>query len=210
MFAQIIQGRVHDPAGLHHLLNRWVGELSPGAPGWLGTTAGVTDDGEFIAVVRFDDEAQARRNSDRAEQGAWWEEAAKHFDSPPQFRDCPQVDLVAGGGRDDAGFVQVIQSRFSDRAAVDDAMARLDAFQENRERMRPDLLGVVVAWHPDGEGMTEVAYFTTEAEARENEARLDAGTVPADVRRAFEEWRAVTTDVRYLDLRDPWLSSPTH
>ena len=33
----------------------------------------MTADGRMVALVRFDSEEAARRNSDRPEQGAWWE-----------------------------------------------------------------------------------------------------------------------------------------
>ncbi|MGE5763508.1 MAG: hypothetical protein ACM3ZF_06425, partial [Mycobacterium leprae] len=58
---------------------RWVEELAPGAAGWLGSTAGVTDDGRFIGLARFESEQAARRNSDRPEQGRWWAETSKLF-----------------------------------------------------------------------------------------------------------------------------------
>ena len=57
--------------------------------GWLdrllGGTAGVTEDGRFIAVVRFESEEDARRNRDRPEQDRWWSETAKLFDGSPHF-----------------------------------------------------------------------------------------------------------------------------
>ena len=57
MFIQVMQGRATNPDGIHAELDRWRAELQPGADpgadGWLGSTSGVTDDGRFIAVVRF-------------------------------------------------------------------------------------------------------------------------------------------------------------
>lgn len=43
--------------------------VSPGAPGWLGSTGGATDGGELALVVRFESAGAARRDSDRPEQG---------------------------------------------------------------------------------------------------------------------------------------------
>jgi hypothetical protein len=80
MFIQVIQGKVADAAGLHAAMDRWVQKLQPGATGFLGCTAGITDDGTFIAAVRFESAEAARRNSDRPEQGAWWAETAICFD----------------------------------------------------------------------------------------------------------------------------------
>ena len=61
MFVQVIEGKVSDPAAVKELVDRWVADLSSGAGGWLGTTAGVTSSGRMVAVVRFEDEAAARR-----------------------------------------------------------------------------------------------------------------------------------------------------
>jgi hypothetical protein len=71
VFIQVMQGRATNPDGIHAELDRWRAELQPGADGWLGSTSGVTDDGRFIAVVRFASEELARRNSDRPEQDDW-------------------------------------------------------------------------------------------------------------------------------------------
>jgi hypothetical protein len=49
MFVQVIQGQVSDAGQARAALDRWVQELAPGATGWLGSTAGVTEDGRFIA-----------------------------------------------------------------------------------------------------------------------------------------------------------------
>ena len=49
MFVQVIQGSVSDPAQVRETLETWVRDLSGDATGWLGTTAGVTDDGRFIS-----------------------------------------------------------------------------------------------------------------------------------------------------------------
>ena len=53
MFVQVIKAQASDPEQVHAQLDRWAQELAPGATGWLGSTAGVTDDGRFIALARF-------------------------------------------------------------------------------------------------------------------------------------------------------------
>ncbi len=68
MFVQVIQGRAKDPAGLRKQFQAWDNELRPRATGFLGSTAGVSDDGEFIALARFESEEAARANSDSPEQ----------------------------------------------------------------------------------------------------------------------------------------------
>jgi hypothetical protein len=65
MFVQVFQGKVSDAAGVRDRLETWVRDLAPGAHGWLGSTAGVTDAGDLIALARFESEEAAQRNSDR-------------------------------------------------------------------------------------------------------------------------------------------------
>ncbi|MDP8977102.1 MAG: hypothetical protein M3N17_00680 [Actinomycetota bacterium] len=201
MFIQVIQGRVREPAGLRRRIDDWNRDLAPGAEGWLGTTAGVTQDGEFVAVVRFDSEEAARRNSDRPEQGRWWEETARLFDGAAAFRDYASAETFLGGGSDEAGFVQVMQGRSND---IDRMVAAERELSGLLREHRPDLIGGTVGWTRAGE-FTETAYFTSEAEAREGERRLEQG--PSDLQAAFQEWMGMVEEIEYLDLADPWLFS---
>ena len=196
MFVQVIQGQANDREGLRAQFDRWQDQLSAGATGWLGATAGVTDDGQFVAVVRFESEEAARRNSDRPEQGEWWAETAKLFDGDPTFSDSTEVDDMFGGGSNDAGFVQVIQGRATDKARLRELSRSAEA--ELREA-RPDILGGTTAWN--GDEFTDTVYFTTEAAAREGEAK----ELPADSAAGASEWMSLMSDLRYYDLRQPWL-----
>jgi hypothetical protein len=90
MFIQIMQGQATNPDGIRTQLDRWKAELAPVADGWLGSTAGITDDGYFIAVVRFASEELARRNSDRPEQDARWNQMAQHL-AEVAFHDSTRV-----------------------------------------------------------------------------------------------------------------------
>lgn len=117
MFVQVIQGRVSDPGPVRAALERWVEELAPEASGWLGSTAGVTDDGRFIGLARFESEEAARRNSDRPEQDRWWAETSKLFTGEVSFRDSRQVLVDVVVDPDEAGFVQVIQGPAATRGA---------------------------------------------------------------------------------------------
>jgi hypothetical protein len=116
VFIQVMQGRATNSDGTHAELDRWRAELQPGVDGWLGSTSGVTDDGRFIAVVRFASEELARRNSDRPEQDAWWSQASKHL-AEVAFDDSTRVHTYGEGGSDQAGFVQVIQGHSPDWSA---------------------------------------------------------------------------------------------
>ena len=200
MFIQVIQGRALDPAGIRAEMDRWLAELAPGAQGWLGATSGVTEDGRFISVVRFESQELAQRNSDRPEQGEWWDAASKHMDDVV-FHDCPRVRTFKGGGSDRAGFVQVIQAHSDD-------LARLAAEgMRQEERMieqAPHILGMTMAEHADREGdFTQTVYFTSEEEARAFERQHPAESDPA-----FAEIYGLVSEQRYHDLRSPWLDSP--
>ena len=196
MFIQVMQGRTSDAAGLRRQMDRWNDELRGGAQGFLGTTAGVTDDGRFIALARFESADAARGNSERPEQGTWWEETSKYFDGAVEFHDCTETETLLRGGSNDAGFVQVMVGRTARRqelAALEQQMlAELGS-------LRPELIGGIRAW--DGEDFFEAAYFTDEAAAREGES----GELPEDVSEAFEQFNELAGDLEYLDLREPWL-----
>ena len=114
MFVQVIQGHVSDAAQVRAQLGSWVQEVAPGAVGWLGSTSGVTDDGRLIALARFESGEAARRNSDRPEQTAWWEQTAALFTGEPVFHDSTSVQVDTPGDPSQAGFVQVMQGRSSD------------------------------------------------------------------------------------------------
>ncbi len=202
MFVQVIQGRAHDPSAVRGLMERWAEELGPDAPGYLGSTAGVSDDGELVVVARFESEDAARRNSDRPEQGAWWDEFAKSLDGPATFHDATDVELLFDGGSDRAGFVQVIQGRVTDRDRFVSAQRQMQ--EAGRSDLgREDLIGGLMALH-DGDRFTQLAYFTSEEEARRGES-----AEPSPERQRFwDEWTSSVDDVRYIDLRRPWLHSP--
>ena len=202
MFVQVIQGRVSDPAGMRAHVESWATTVGQDAQGWLGTTGGVTDDGTSIAVVRFDSEDAARRNSDRPEQGEWWNTMSSFFDGEPQFSDCTIVDVDTYGDPDQAGFVQVMRGKVSDARQARDLMA---GDTTDWPSFRPDILGTLWASTEDGD-WTMTIYFTSEAEAREGEQKEP----PAEAAALMEELNSMAAgEPTYLDLRDPWLMSPS-
>lgn len=200
MFVQVIQGHVSDARQLRARMDQWVADLSATAVGWLGSTTGVTADGTAIALARFESEDAARRNSDRPEQGRWWAETEKLFDGGVTFHDCPEVYLMGRGGSDEAGFVQVMQGRYT---RPDKAIELLQRLEQPLRELRPDVIGGELCLHGDG-GYTQAMYFTSEAEARVGEKKEP----PREVRAAMDEGAAITTDLVFLDLTDPWLHSP--
>jgi hypothetical protein len=200
MFVQVINGRAADAAALKALGDRWYSELAPGAAGWLGSTAGVTADGEAVILARFESAEAAQANSDRPEQGEWWSEAQECLAGEPTFGDYDDVILVRGGGSDDAEFVQVMLGRTSDPGRQRELTRE---FESAASDVRPDILGGVVGINDDGT-FAQAFYFTSEAEARQGEKQ----ELPEQVRDSFNEEMALTTDIRYLDLTDPWVYSP--
>jgi hypothetical protein len=202
MFAQVIQARTKDAAALWNRMEEWDRSLKPGARGFLGSTAGVSDDGEFIAIARFDSEEAARRNSDRPEQGRWWAETERHLEGDVRFYDCTEVETVWDGGSDDAGFVQVIQGRLKDEDhKAQWRQAEADAEQWLREN-RPDLIGGVRAWQ--GTAFSDFVYFTSEEDARVGERKQP----PAESGASAEDWMAQVDDLKFIDLKRPHFSSP--
>jgi hypothetical protein len=193
MFMQIIQGRVRDAEALRRAADEWRRDLMPGATGFLGSTSGVTADGMGVVVARFESEDAARANGARPEQSAWWERTKPLFDGDVTFIDCPECDAMMGGGSDDAGFVQLIAGRATDREAMRAAGREMEI---DLRASRPDIVGGVVGWHDDRE-FVQVMYFTDEAAARAGERAMASNE-------RVSEWGALLDgEPAFLDLRDP-------
>src|SRR6185503_7817046 len=133
----------------------------------LGSTGGVTDDGTMIAMVRFESEEAARRNSDRPEQGQWWSQMSELLTSDPTFTESDDVVLDLVGDPDQAHFVQVMKGHGSDPERARELMGQ---HRDEWAAFRPDMLGSVVAMDESGD-YTMAMYFTTEAEARAGEKK---------------------------------------
>ncbi len=201
MFVQVIRGRVSDPAQLRAAMDLWTERLAADAQGWLGSTAGVTDDGRFVALARFESEQAARRNSERPEQHQWWMETAKLFDGEVTFADSSDVTIDLAGDPDAAGFVQVMQGRGSDPDRARELMAQNP---DEWAAFRPEVLGSLAVGH-EGGGYTMVLYFTSEEAAREGERKEP----PPALRAQMAEMDQLSIgEPEFLDLRQPWLISP--
>ncbi len=198
MFVQVIKGKTSDPDAVRRRFDEWKASLGSGAAGWRGTTAGVTDDGTFIAVVEFDSAEAARANSDRPEQGRWWSETEPLL-ADVQFVDSDDVMTLLGGPDPDATFVQVIEERVSD---VERARKFWEVAEREIPRQRPDVRGGIAAFH--GDHVTQVVYFSDEGSAREGESRQS----DEEQQSQMAEMADVFSDPTYLDLRDPWHQRP--
>jgi hypothetical protein len=196
VFIQIIQGKCNTTEdAMRARLDQWRTDCEPGAEGFLGGTYGMTDDGTFVAVVRFENEELAMANSARPEQSRWWAETEKMFDGPVEFHNCRNVLLMMDGGSDDAGFVQLIRGKMDDPAGLE---SMLQATTPMLHEMRPDIIGATIAIEDDGT-FTETVAFTSESAAREGEAK----PMPDDM---AEQWQSMG-DVTFLDLHHPWFAT---
>jgi hypothetical protein len=201
VFVQVIKGQVADAGRLRAAFDRWARELAPGAAGWLGSTAGVTEDGRFIALARFESAEAARRNSDRPEQDRWWAETSQALAGEASFADSSDVVLDLVGDPDGAGFVQVMQGRGND---PDRARELMEQDSSAWADFRPDILGSVAVLH-DGGAYTMAIYFTSEEEAREGERKEP----PPELKAQMEEMDALSEGMpEFFDLKEPWLYAP--
>jgi hypothetical protein len=196
MFVQVIEAKTKDREAIRSEMDRWIQELGPTSEGWLGSTEGVTQDGRFIAIARFESEEQARRNSDKPEQGEWWQRVSQHFAGEATFWEATDT---AGEGSDSAGFVQVMKGRVNDLEAA----KRLDQ-QMEREMpdKRPDVIGSFTAYREDGTFYSAI-YFTSLEEARRAEKEMNENPPPE-----MEQWGALMDgELTFYDLEEPWLHS---
>lgn len=197
MFVQVIEGTVRDAEGLERQWQKWMEQLSPRAVGWIGSTGGITPDGRFIAAVRFESADAAAENSNRPQQSEWWSETEAML-TDVTFRESSDYSAT-GEPSDDAGFVQIMHGRATDRGRMEALDADMD---EVVREQRPDLLGGYQVWLPEDE-FVAVNYFSSEAEARAGERK----DLPEDLADSFAEWQSLMENVRWFDLPDPWLHS---
>lgn len=192
MFIQVMQATCSRADEVRAFMEKWTDDDSIG---FLGGTFGVTDDGDFLGVVRFESAEAASANSARPETDALSREFAGLLDSPVEFADYDDVTDFLGGGSDDAGFVQVIRGHVDDVAAAKEFVGDPGGIRD----MRPEIIGGTFAVSADGD-FTQTIYFTDEASAREGEQKEP----PAEVRDAIETMIAGAT---FYDLRNPWFES---
>jgi hypothetical protein len=192
MFVQVIKGKTSNPDAMLALGEKWQKELRPGAKGYLGGTVGASTDGTFVAVIQFTDDVAAKENSERPEQDAFFKEMQAHIDGEPTFRESSDTSLLFDGPSAKAGFVQLMESTCKDRAKAQamESGEMLDALR----KARPDLLGGLRVWI--GDQVIEVAYFTSEADARAAE-KSEAFDTPQ------QDFASLYDNMTYTDLPNP-------
>jgi hypothetical protein len=201
MFVQVIKGKVSDAARVRAQFDKWVEEQAPQATGWLGSTAGVTDDGTLVVLARFESEELAQQNSNRPEQTAGWEETSALFTDEPVFQNSTYVEVDTPGDPGQAEFVQVMQGRSSDPDRARELMANDPT---DWQAFRPDILGTVSVGHEEG-AWTMAIYFISEEAAREGEQKEP----PPETQKMMEEVGALAIgEPVFYDLKDPWLHAP--
>jgi len=168
-------------------------ELTPGVVGFLGSTAGVSTNDDFVVLARYDSAAACTASRARPESEAWWRDLEAFIDGEPVVKESGRVSVLISG-TDNAGFVQIMEGT-GDPAAL----AALDErFLELAPTYRPDIMGGYRAYFDDGT-WADITYFTSETEARAGESR----EMPAEVAQLFEEFGRVAGIVAYHDLTEP-------
>ncbi|HEX9342979.1 MAG TPA: hypothetical protein VF995_05120 [Actinomycetota bacterium] len=202
MFVQILQGKVADAGGVRSELDRWWRELGPAAPGWRRLTAGLSDDGELLALLRFDSRESYRRYRARPEQKAWLGGLEFCLAAPVTIIECSAGYLLEAGDSEAAGFIQVVQGRTTDPARF--AATRPEA-EWTLRRHAPHVLGVVFLEHGGSDGyFTEVTYCTSERETRAAERQMPVEmAVLLGTRRSFVE------DFRLIECRELGICGPS-
>lgn len=196
IFVRIADGHAEDREAVGDSYLRWFDEIAPESEGWLGATAGISDDGEFVSIMRFVSREAARR--DLADEESWWKELSGHL-SDAEVLESAEV-ATFGEKRPDAeevGFVQVVRARAS---AIPEVLERVAEHEEHhlREQDLP-VLGGLVAHHGD-DHFTEVIYYPSV-----EGARGEAGELPEEGISIVERIAGHLTGARYLRIRDPWV-----
>jgi hypothetical protein len=196
MFLQVIQGRVPDRTAMRAQHDAWVTEIGATEPGWIGSTAGITEDDRFICLSAFNTREAFARVVGRPDAQEWWARSERLFLGQVVTSEYLDVVQVLDGPAQDAGFVQVAQGRAADAG-------RLAALQKELLRVlpdgRPDIVGGLGAVSPDGR-FVQLLSFSTEELARAGEH----GAQLPEVEEVIYELRELTGEPTYHDLRHPW------
>lgn len=199
---QVIQGQVRHAEPVYVELDQWIKEIAGGTEGWLGSTAGVTDDMRFIGLARWESAEAARRHGERPEQQHWWSAFSELFTEPPTWHESTTIFLDLHGDPDQARFVQVMQGRGTDPSRARDLMG---SHSQEWAAFRPEILGTVGCMHDQG-AYTVAVYFTDEEAARAGERKEP----PPQLKAEMDELNSISVDVpEFFDLRSPWVHSPT-
>ena len=130
------------PDEVRALMQEWDATTDNEASGFLGATNGVTDDGMFIGVVRFESKEKAMANSARPETDAMAKRFAELMDGPPEFHDCDDVSVWRTAARTTRASSRSSAGRRTTRTALKEMMtgdtdgAARDATGDHRRHFR--------------------------------------------------------------------------
>jgi hypothetical protein len=126
----------------------------------------VTQDGRYIALVRFGSERAAKVDTVRPEQDKWWADTSGLFDGAVTVCAGTAAYSHMTGDPDRTGFVQVIKGRTSDRVRFRELLRAEEPYWS----CRPDLLGETFVEHGHS-AWTMALYCTTEARSAPGSGR---------------------------------------
>ncbi|MDX6321075.1 MAG: hypothetical protein QOF52_933 [Propionibacteriaceae bacterium] len=198
MFVRVVRGPVADRESARTALQRCVERLSPESSGWLGTTAGVTEDGQLLALESFESEEAAHRTLDPG-GGGQWSTQNDLFTGNVIVRDSKAVLVIPlNGDLEDATFVRILEGRYRD---PERARALMTVDLPAWATFAPHLLGGLVVDHAEG-AYTTALYYTSEDAAREAEFNKP----PGNVEEVMKQIGALNAGMPTLfTLRQPWL-----
>lgn len=202
MFARTVRGVVSDRSAVRAAYQRWLREVAPGATGWLGSTTGISEDGQFFSLLRYASEDDARRDRERPEQLAWWSEVRPFLEGEPTFTDGTSLYVEEPGNAREAGFVQVVFAQTTD---IERSRQIAQQTADLRAAHRPEILATVVVGQAEGR-YAMLVHFTSEAAAHEGERK----PLPPEAIESMRSMSDLTVGPpEYLDLPDPWIDVPS-
>ena len=180
------------------MIDRWATDLSPGAEGWLGTTAGRGRGRHVLRRRPLRDTEHARANSERPEQHAWWMETAKLFEGEVTFADCTGVEQSSGPAAPTTP-ASCRSSRPGSPTSTRSAASAVGSTSDlGRRAMRDDVIGGLSGIH-DGDRMVQVVYFTSEEAAPPGESRRP----PPEVAELMAQEQSLMSGTTFTDLAGP-------
>jgi hypothetical protein len=198
MFVFTVECRTTAADIAHEHVRRWHADVEARAVGWLGNTAGVSTDGDFIMLLRFESEEAAYITSDLPEYEQWWRTFASFLDTKPVFKGSTSVMGILSGGSDDATAVRITKGH-SEATRLRDSIRRLESLTPEE---RATIIGGIVAWH-DRDRFTEALYLTSQDLPRFRQRR----TARTPLSRFLDDHEAIILDRSEMDLYRPWLVS---
>jgi hypothetical protein len=196
LFAQVLTFKVADSPALFDAFDTWNKEIGSKAPGFLGGSGGITDDGTAVVIVRYRTAEECLAVRELPEHQQWRADSLPLIAGEIVSKDSVNVITDLPGNPEEAGFVQVIQGRLSD---PEDAFGLGAEDRKALAEARPDIIGRELILHDNSE-FTLVVSFTNEEQARIGEQQPLPDDVAAQRDRVFSGPDGVPT---FYDLRKP-------